>query len=181
MNSPEKSRPWQKGHGRTVSRREFLQILVAAGATGAAISLGLSEWGRWNSGKSFEQTAAEKVLERAEREGNVTEFKVVNPDGNGDYVNVRKNPAIFEGNRLDTLGVGESINKGFLVSSTGGREKYQPNLRGPWVAFEVEENKIGFVYSGYVKRSDGQELTKGLAIYNLVTGSAISWDSTSSR
>ena len=178
MNTPEKNRPWQKDHSRTISRREFLKISAGAVVAAGVVTVGLYKWGQENSGLSNEQELAQQTLVRAEREGNVTEFKLVNPDEKGGHINVRKSPAILNGNRIDEKDVGDKFN-GFLVSSIGGREKYYPDLAGPWVAFEVEEDKIGFVYSGYAERTDGQELTKGLAIYNLTTGSAISWDSSS--
>ena len=175
MNSPEKSRPWQKDYSRTTnSRREFLKISAGAVLTAGAVAAGIYTWGQENSGLSNEQELAQQTLGRAEKEGNVTEFILVNPDEKGGPVNVRKSPAILNGNRIDIRDVGDKFD-GYLVSSTGGREKYYPDLAGPWVAVELDHDKIGFVDSRYIERVDGKSLTEGLGIYNLHSGEVIQY------
>ena len=180
MNSPEEHRLWQREHGRKLNRREFLRNAGIVGAAVAASAVGLYEWGKYNSGVSFEQKAADSEYKKAEIQGNIAEFEIINPDEENGRVNVRKNPSILNGNRIGTIDVGDEI-KGILVSATGGREKFEPDLLGPWIAFKQENGNMGFVNSRYAERADGQELTKGLAIYNLTTGAAISWDSSSPK
>lgn len=173
MNSPEE-------HRGKLSRREFLCDAAIVGGGAIAAAVGVYKWGKHDSGASFEQKAADSEYKKAEIQDNVGEFEIINPDEENGRVNVRKNPSILNGNRIGSIDVGDQIS-GILVSSTGGREKFEPDLLGPWIAFKQENGEMGFVNSRYVQRVDGQELTKGLAIYNLTTGSAISWDSSSSK
>lgn len=156
-----------------MNRRQFLE--TAAIVAGGAVILGTLVYLRQeNSRPTEDQDAAKILFERVQKEGKVTEFRLINPDEVDEpaKVNIRANPAIFTANRIARLRVGKEF-EGFLVRSVGGREKTDPNLSGPWAAIKLEDDKFGFVHNRYVERTDGKYLYENLVIYDVRSGEVI--------